>query len=148
MTQGAGLVLLDTSLLIHLLRATAVGARAESDHSLRSRSERPLISIVTVGEALAFARKRGWGSAKSTKLHEQLQQLVIVDINSSNVLDHYVEFDATCESQGKALGKNDLGIAATAAATGAVLLTTDKDFDPLHQQGFLCRVWYDPAPAP
>jgi tRNA(fMet)-specific endonuclease VapC len=147
-TRTSGLVLLDTSLLLHLLKATAVGVRAESEHSLRSRSERPLISIVTVGEALAFARKRGWGSSRVTKLHEQIQQLVIVDINSSDVLDHYAEFDATCEAQGKTLGKNDLWIAATAAATGALLLTTDKDSDPLHHLGLLRRAWYEPALSP
>ena len=30
------------------------------------------------------------------------------------------------------MGKNDLWIAATAHASGAVLVTTDKDFDHLH----------------
>lgn len=148
MTPVSGLVLLDTSLLIHLLGATALGARAASEHSLRSRSERPLISIVTVGEALAFARKRGWGAPRVTTLRELIQQLVIVDIHSDEVLQNYAAFDAFCEAHGRALGKNDLWIAATAAAAGALLLTTDKDFDPLHQEGLLRRAWYDPAPSP
>ena len=30
------------------------------------------------------------------------------------------------------MGKNDLWIAAVAAVQGAVILTTDKDFDDLH----------------
>jgi tRNA(fMet)-specific endonuclease VapC len=144
-TSAGGLVLLDTSILIHLLKATALGGKVADAHSLKSRSDRPLLSIVTVGEALAFARKRGWGAPKVTKLRELIQQLVIVDIHSSDVLEHYATVDAFCEAQGKALGKNDLWIAATAAATGAVLLTTDKDFDPLHQEKLLRRVWYDPA---
>ncbi len=43
-----------------------------------------------------------------------------------------------------ALGKNDLWIAATAQVTGAAILTTDRDFDPLHGL-FLQRDWIDPA---
>ena len=41
------------------------------------------------------------------------------------------------------MGKNDVWIAATAAVTGATLLTTDRDFDRLTPQ-FLTRVWIDP----
>ena len=145
MTSPQGLVLLDTTLLVHLLRATTLGARAADEHSLRGRNERSLCSIVTVGEALALARKRGWGTPKVTKLRELIQQLVIVDIHSTEVLEQYASLDAFCEAQGRVLGKNDLWIAATAVATGALLLTTDKDFDLLHQTGLVRRVWYDPA---
>lgn len=69
----------------------------------------------------------------------------LIDVRPGALLEHCAVFDAFCESRGRTLGKNDLWIAATAAMTGAVLLTTDKDFDPLHQEGLLRRVWYDPA---
>lgn len=145
MSPSSGFILLDTSVLIHLLRASTLGSRIADEHSLKSRSERPLLSIVSVGEALAFAKKRSWGEPRTTRLRELLHQFVIVDIRPSDILEHYATLDAFCENTGKALGKNDLWIAATAAATGALLLTTDKDFDPLHER-FLNRVWYDPAP--
>ncbi len=145
MSPASSLILLDTNIVLHLLRASALGSKVDNEHSLRSRSERPLISIVSIGEALAFAKKRSWGAKKVVQLREQLQQLVIVDINSADVLEHYAALDAFCESHGKALGKNDLWIAATAAASDALLLTTDKDFDPLHDAKLLRRAWYDPA---
>ena len=44
------------------------------------------------------------------------------------------------------MGKNDLWIAATAKATGATLLTTDKDFDHLYP-GQINRIYIDPASA-
>jgi hypothetical protein len=44
------------------------------------------------------------------------------------------------------MGQNDLGIAAIAKATGATLLTTDKDFDHLHPN-HLQRIYIDPASA-
>lgn len=44
------------------------------------------------------------------------------------------------------MGQNDMWIAATAKATGATLLTTDRDFD--HLQGeHIRRVWLDPDSA-
>jgi tRNA(fMet)-specific endonuclease VapC len=144
-SPSSGLILLDTSILIHLLRASTLGSRVSDEHSLRKRAERPLISIVSVGEVLAFAKKQAWGDAKTSKLRELIQQCVVVDISSNEVIEHYATIDAFCHAQGKSVGKNDLWIAATAAATGALLLTTDKDFDPLHEQ-FLKRAWYDPAP--
>lgn len=36
------------------------------------------------------------------------------------------------QSSAQNMGKNNLWIAACALATGATLLTTDKDFDHLH----------------
>ncbi len=45
---------------------------------------------------------------------------------------------------GHKMGKNDLWIAATAAETGSVLLTTDGDFAQLHPEHL--KVWLlDPA---
>lgn len=63
MSDG-GLWLLDTSIVLHLVRGKATGEALDRTFGLRDRLERPLISIVTVGELLAFARRRGWGSAK------------------------------------------------------------------------------------
>jgi tRNA(fMet)-specific endonuclease VapC len=81
---------------------------------------------------LSLGRQFHWGTAKSEALEVLLREFVIVDIDSRPVLDRYGEFHAWTKSIGKTLGHNDLWIAATAAATGAHLITTDKDFDPLH----------------
>lgn len=40
--------------------------------------------------------------------------------------------DAPPPKPARSMGKNDLWIAATAHASGAVLVTTDRDFDHLH----------------
>jgi tRNA(fMet)-specific endonuclease VapC len=144
-TPANGLVLLDTNILLHVIRATSLAAQIDTEHSLRRRSDRPLVSIVTVGESLAFAKKNGWGTPKTSKLRELIHQLVIVDINPDDIIEQYASLDAYCEAHGKVLGKNDLWIAATAAVTGALLLTTDKDFIPLQTAGLLSCTWYDPS---
>ena len=66
-------------------------------------------------------------------------------INNDAVLKKYGEIDHFLESNGRSVGDNDTWIAATAAATSATLLTTDKDFDPL-EGTFISRIYVDPAP--
>jgi tRNA(fMet)-specific endonuclease VapC len=55
----------------------------------------------------------------------------------------YAVIDAYARRAGHPLGDNDAWIAATAAVTGARLLTTDKDFDRLDPM-FLRREWINP----
>lgn len=143
MTTTHALILLDTSVLVHLFRNDDIGQKVAADNSLLERSEKPLISIVTVGEALAIAEKNGWGKPKKDRLTVLLTQLVVVDINSLNVLVKYATIDAWCKSNGKCLGKNDLWIAATASAVGAHLLTCDQDYAPLDPL-FLTQTYYAP----
>ncbi len=143
MIPAGDLVLLDTSVLIHLLRDTSLGKRILKEQALETRAEKPVISVVTVGELLAFAKKRGWGTRKIERLEELVSSIVVADIRPRPILDKYAEIDAFCEANGRALGKNDLWIAATAAATNATLVTADKDFDPLAGE-HIKRVYYDP----
>jgi len=143
MSTPSGLLILDTNIVIHLVRGNAVGQAVDSRFGLRARPERPLISVVTLGEALAFARQRSWGADRIARLREVLRELVPVNISSQPVLDRYAEIDAFLRQSGRAVSDNDVWIAACASAADATLLTTDRDFDPLAGQ-YLDRVWIDP----
>jgi tRNA(fMet)-specific endonuclease VapC len=138
--SDSGLLLLDTSVVLHLVRGKEIGMRMDRDYNLRGRTDRPLISVITVAEARAFALRLGWGPKNADALESLLRQLVVVDINHAPILRLYAEIHAFLEKNGRAVGDNDKWIAATAAATGAVLVTNDKDFDPL-QGTFLTRVY-------
>lgn len=131
MSVRSELLLLDTNIVIHLIRDNEVGKRVDAAFQIRHRADRPLISIVTVGECLSLARQFGWGAAKVRTMEALLRELVIVNIDSRPVLERFGEFHSWTKSIGRTLGHNDLWIAATAAATGAHLITTDSDFDPL-----------------
>lgn len=126
------LLLLDTNIVIHLIRNNEVGMRADAAFQIRHRSDRPLISVVTIGECLSLARQFQWGTGKIEALEALLRELVVVNIDSRPILERYGEFHSWTKSIGRTLGHNDLWIGATAAATGAHLITTDADFDPLH----------------
>ena len=125
--------LLDTSVLLHLARSSELGTRMTAHFGLDHSIYRPLISIVSMGEIMALAAYRGWGEEKQRFLSAMLSTLVILDINDQSVLDAYVELYVAARRAGSAIqNSNDLWIAATAKAAGAVLLTTDKDFLVFH----------------
>ena len=147
MTSKSDLTILDTNILVHLSRGGAAGRHLDSTYGVSSSSIRPLISVTTVGECLSLAKQFKWGAQKEKVLLDLLKQLVIVDINDSNVLDAYAEIDFASRNAGNKMGKNDLWIAACAVAVGAWLLTTDKDFLPLNTD-FLHVEWVDPGSLP
>ena len=126
------LILLDTSVVLHLARNDATGQAIESQYSLALRRDRPLISSITEGELLGFAYFRRWGQHKQDALREMLGNFVRVDAGLPDVVEWYAQFHAEAKRRGMGLGQNDLWIAATAKAAGAVLLTCDKDFNWLH----------------
>jgi tRNA(fMet)-specific endonuclease VapC len=138
-------ILVDTGPIIHICRADHAAVQIDRRYNLRARRKTPLISAVSVGESLAMAKRNAWGPAKVAALRALLAQLVVVGIDQPSVLETYARLDVHLTGMGRRMGQqNDLWIAATAAATGAVLLTTDRDFDPLHPAE-LRREWVDPA---
>lgn len=78
-----------------------------------------------------LADQFGFGEAKLESLRKVLATLVAIDVNHESVLDAYVAVARACRTApggARTLSNNDLWIAATAAASKAVLLTADKDF--------------------
>jgi tRNA(fMet)-specific endonuclease VapC len=138
-----GAILLDTNVVLHVVRGSEVATRIDAAVRLRSRAERALISVVTIGEALAFARRRGWGDSKTARLEELVRELVVVDINNATVLRRYAEMHEYLVKIGRSVGDNDIWIAACAAAASAVLITTDRDFDALNGVHVTC-LYFEP----
>jgi predicted nucleic acid-binding protein len=122
-------LLLDTSIVVHLMRGKATGERIDKAYNLRGRPDRPLISVVTVGEGLGFAKQRSWGADRIEALRLLFAELVVVDINDREILDRYADLQAESRKNGWNLSDNDTWIAATASVTDSTLLTTDRDFE-------------------
>ncbi|QDT52679.1 tRNA(fMet)-specific endonuclease VapC [Caulifigura coniformis] len=128
----SGAYLLDTNILVHLIRRSIVGVAIESQFGLASSLNRCVISVVTVGEMYALAKKLNWGGTRQSNLAQLLGQVVWVDISHPDILAAYGDLDDVSSRSGRTMGKNDVWIAATAKVSGATLLTTDGDFDHLH----------------
>ncbi|MBN9119361.1 MAG: PIN domain-containing protein [Planctomycetes bacterium] len=146
--MSSPLYLLDTNILVHYVRASAVWERVRGTHRPLTAEPRPIISAATAGELRSLAIQWAWGQQKLDQVEFVLAYFQSVMIGNADLIRMYATIDAFCEGTGQSLGKNDLWIAATAAVTGATLLTTDRDFDRLTPR-FITRDWIDPdIPTP
>lgn len=144
--------LLDTNVLVAFLRAGALGQYIDETYRPRQAKFKPIISVVTAGELRSLARQLRWGPTKAAEIDKLVDNLVVEDINTPEILTAYAEIDHASLACGRLMGKNDVWIAATAKVSGAVLLTTDKDFDHLAATSPLARpeipvirlIWIDP----
>jgi len=131
------LIVLDTNVLVDVLRNNEYGKHIANEYGLTTRPERPLFSTVTEGEILGLAKspKWKWGHKKLSDLQNLLDQLVRIDAGLPEVVNVYSDLYAASFDTGHPTGENDLWIAATAKATNSVLITRDKDFDWMTDAG-------------
>lgn len=121
------LLSLDTNVLVHWIRQNATGIHMRDTYRLHERSDRPMYSTIVEGEIRALARQWNWGAGKLELLEELLAELVRVDAGLPDVVKAYAEIYAADRAGGHNTGQNDMWIAATTKAAGAVLLTCDDD---------------------
>jgi len=138
---------LDTNILLIYLRNHKTRVFLDKTFAPLDLPNIPIISVVSIGELRSLAFQNNWGEKRLHSLNQFVQQFVIADINSADVIERYAEIDAF--SQGKLpgkplgksarnMGKNDIWIAATASVTDSRLLTTDNDFE--HLDGIFLEV--------
>ncbi|MEP7220463.1 MAG: type II toxin-antitoxin system VapC family toxin [Bacteroidota bacterium] len=137
------LYILDTNILLLIVRNGNIAEYIERRYKLRSSPFRPLISAVSLGELYALADRNKWGEQKKKVLMLLEVELVVLDINRPDILKAFAKARNVSRANGKSLSDNDLWIAATASVAGATLLTTDKDFDALYPE-HIEREWIDP----
>ena len=142
--------LLDTGILLGLTRKAPWARQAFERFNLNDRETATVTSVICQGEILALAEKNGWGEKKRAGLEQILNALPTLDINRHSILSAYARID--CWTHGRPVDspglmpppprpavpmkQNDLWIAATAHATKATLVSTDKDFSHLD------KVWF------
>lgn len=124
-------LLLDTNILVHLVRRDRVGMQLKIGYDLLLREPRPVICAVTEGELRSLLLQFGWGTQKAEQARYLLRYFQHIPIEDENIYEAYAVLDAYSESIGQPMGKNDLWIAAVAASLDLHLLTTDKDFNHL-----------------
>ena len=139
----ATLYLLDTNILVHLIRGDALGHYIRTTSAPLLTEPRPCISIVTEGELRSLALQWQWGTRRAEQMRFVLHYFWRIPLETPDVLMAYATIDAYSEQTDRSMGKNDVWIAAAAHVLGACLLTTDKDFDHLHPT-LITRDWIDP----
>ena len=140
------LYLLDTNILLALLRDNRMGHLLRRSYSLFMMEPRPIYSIVTEAELRSIAARRKWQADALNSVEFYLNYFERVTIDNHKIIQAYVDIDVYSVDNGRSMGKNDLWIAATANVLDAHLLTTDKDFDHLDSL-FLTHTYIDPDAA-
>ena len=137
------LFLFDTNIILVYLRSVAMKRKIVSRYKPFNLGNSSMISVVTVGELRALVLKNKWGISRIRDLEEFLLRFLIVDINTEDTINRYAEIDAFSQGRldgrksnftARNMGKNDIWIAATASVLDETLLTTDNDFDHLHNE--------------
>jgi tRNA(fMet)-specific endonuclease VapC len=131
------LIVIDTNALVHWVRQDPTGKSLLEQYALGQRVERPVLPTVVEGEILGLARCWKWGKDKLKRLCDILTELVRIDVGHPDIVHAYADLYFSDQKEAHNTGENDLWIAATAKATGAVLLTCDADFrwmSPTHLQ--------------
>lgn len=136
--------LLDTNIVLNWVRKSPDFDKLNEKYDFFDADNDTFISIVSVGEMYAIARRLNWGEKKRMALTECIKALSPQPIEGEEIIEVYGMLDAY--SQGKLedqplpegisarnMGKNDLWIAATAYIKRATLVTLDKDFEHLNE---------------
>lgn len=134
-------LLLDTNVVYHLSKDPALKPLREF---INPNNQKIFISIISIGELKAIALQNNWGYRRQNIVKAILEESIVVEINE-NLADTYAQIDAYSQRRNPAfsnysfdtprnMGKNDLWLAATAALLGLKLVTTDGDFNHLHNE--------------
>ncbi len=121
------LISLDTNVLVYWIRQNDTGIQLRDTYNLHERTDRPIYSTIVEGEIRALAKVLKWGGSKQKVLEKLLAELVRVDAGLPDVVKAYAEIYGADRAGGHNTGQNDMWIAATTKAAGAVLLTCDDD---------------------
>ena len=87
------LYLLDTNILLHLIRGQSTGLYIDATFRLQDQANIPLVCIVSHGEIWSLAREHAWGQRKRLALEVMLDNLVTVDISPDQVVAAYVDIE-------------------------------------------------------
>ncbi|MFN8345712.1 MAG: PIN domain-containing protein [Spirosomataceae bacterium] len=132
-------LLFDTNIILAVVR-DASGYRLLK--YLNPNEDLVYVSLVNVAEPQSIAFQNRWGYSKMQILEDFFSSVRIINI-SDLLLPTYIGIDAYSQrthpeygeypfQTPRNMGKNDLWIAATASLLGLELITTDADFDHLH----------------
>ena len=143
--------LVDTNIVVQKIRESELWEDISRTYFRKEIKNHGFISYVTNAELHAFAYENNWGKKKMTYLKETFKRFQTLPIENNDILYAYAQISAYSRNRHKSLqlpkrfpaidmGKNDLWIAATAAAGQLPLITTDKDF--LHLDGKFINLIY------
>ena len=139
-------ILLDTCIVMHILRNNEYSLKCKE--ALKTFNQMPhiILSVVSKAELESLSKQQKWGEPRKKALSLIFNDATFIDIENADesLITAYSNIDSYSKRKGndkfgnilndsaKTMHKNDLWIAATAFTLNIPLLTTDGDFDHLH----------------
>jgi tRNA(fMet)-specific endonuclease VapC len=133
-------VLLDTVIILQIIRNNDVGAVIDWTFHISEHWEDFFVAAITVGELLTLTRRNNWSGKKRLLLDQVLRNVQVLNHLTQPVIESYTELSLTATKRGRSIGQNDLWIAAFAKTYDMVLLTLDHDFDGIENELYELRV--------
>lgn len=136
---------LDTNVVLFYLKDNETKQFIEEEFGPFKDGNTAIISVVSIAEIGVLARRNNWGDKRLKIVEKFYDNLVVVDINSQDIINAYIDIDSFSEgkhptkkfrSSSRNMGKNDVWIAATTIVTNSELITSDKDFEHLDGEFF------------
>ena len=133
--------LLDTNIIIIYSKSREKARKIEADHRIFAVENNLALSVVSYAEIRSLIHQFKIGDNRRLAINKLLDRTSRLGISYEEIIERYEEIDAYSQGRHQSLpspfsarnmGKNDLWIAATASAFDITLVTTDRDFDHLH----------------
>jgi tRNA(fMet)-specific endonuclease VapC len=132
-------LLFDTNIILYISRDKSESKVLDF---VNPTNQNIYISYACIAEVESIAFQNNWGKQKIRRFEDFLDEVQVVQIDDI-LLRTYVEIDAFSQRNHpdyshydfktpRNMGKNDLWIATTASLLNLTLVTTDGDFDHLH----------------
>jgi tRNA(fMet)-specific endonuclease VapC len=129
----------DTNILIYLSKNSQL---VSSKIAINTNTDKVYISVVVLAELRSISLQNNWSQARWKVVKEYLDTSTLLEVNE-DLKDTYTQIDSYSQRRNSSfqsypfntprnMGKNDLWIAATASLLNLTLVTTDADFDHLH----------------
>jgi tRNA(fMet)-specific endonuclease VapC len=136
-------LILDTNIILNINRAKDFPGVVSF---VNPKNSILYVSVVVAAEAKSFAIRNNWGIKRLNALDKFLDQAHILEVEQAHIkayteIDNYSQrtnpnFQNYPFDTPRNMGKNDLWIASAAAFLNLTLISTDSDFDHLHNVFF------------
>src|SRR3954470_16699867 len=117
------IAVLDTDVASSLHRHRYLGRPLDASLADLIGEYRPVISVITLGDARYGIARAKWGPKRSDQLFAYYHRSFAILPVDETVADEYGRLRSLTEAAGRPIADNDLWIAATATATALPLIT-------------------------
>lgn len=114
-------LMLDTDVFLLLLRQRDTARELDARYGIASSPARPIVSAISLGEAMAYASEAGWRGQEDDWILQAARSFLVIEPHGE-VIRRY----GALAAGDLPVSQNDVWLVATAQVCNATLLTCDE----------------------